>query len=133
MTVLNANQLPASTGLDLGSDSQRWDVYAQNLSASGLASTVAFSSTPTFSATQLINIFKMTLTGNVTSSTLTVSQPCLILFEITQDAIGARTFAWPSTVNGAINIGGAAGQVTVQALLYDGASVYPVAPGVYYP
>jgi hypothetical protein len=62
---------------------------------------VAFSATPTFTASvgAAIVTFKITLTGNVTSSTLagTVGGQ-LLIFEITQDGVGSRIFVWPANV-----------------------------------
>ena len=58
---------------------------------------VSFTTTPEFSAAQNA-IFKITLTGNVTSSTLVspfVGQ--YLRFVICQDAVGSRTFAWPAS------------------------------------
>src|SRR5712664_440301 len=58
--------------------------------------TITFSATPTFDAS-LSNSFKITLTGNVTSSTLVGVEPGLWLyFQICQDGVGNHTFAWPS-------------------------------------
>jgi hypothetical protein len=69
---------------------------------------VAFSATPTFTAT-LASKFKITLTGNVTSSTLAgpIADQILI-FEITQDGVGGHTFAWPANVLNPNPIAGAA-------------------------
>jgi hypothetical protein len=59
---------------------------------------VTFSATPTFNAA-LASTFKITLTGNVTSSTLTGMQSGqLLIFEITQDGTGNHSFVWPTTV-----------------------------------
>lgn len=58
--------------------------------------TQAFSATPTFDANG-VAAFQMTLTGNVTSSTVTNPTEAQQLgFVICQDATGARTFAWPA-------------------------------------
>ena len=37
MTTVNANYIPESTGYDLGTDSQRWDAFVQDLDVSGTA------------------------------------------------------------------------------------------------
>jgi hypothetical protein len=37
MGTFNANILPTTTGLDLGSSNQRWDVFAQTLDVAGNA------------------------------------------------------------------------------------------------
>lgn len=75
MSVLNANQLPSATGLDLGSSSQRWDAFIQALDVSTTATiagalTVTGAQTFTGNATFQGNISvagTSTLTGNVTA------------------------------------------------------------------
>lgn len=90
---------------------------------------VSFSSTPTFNAA-LGNVFKLTLTGAVTSSTLSnATAGQFLLFQIIQDATGGRTFVWPTTVKGAIPVSTVANAVTVQLFYFDGTFAYPVAPG----
>lgn len=84
--------------------------------------TVAFSATPTFDA-GITDNFKMTLTGNVTSSTLTGAEAGHQLsFEICQDGTGSRTFAWPAQMAGAIAITATAGVCTTEIFEYDGAT-----------
>lgn len=59
---------------------------------------VTFSGTPTFNAA-LGSTFKITLGGNVTSSSLIGAVAGQILiFEITQDGTGGRSFVWPANV-----------------------------------
>lgn len=87
---------------------------------------VTYSATPTFDAS-IGNLFKITLTGNVTSSTLTglVSvglQP--VTFMIIQDGVGGHTFAWPANIIGGMSISGTAGAVNVQSGLFDGTNLY---------
>jgi len=65
--------------------------------------TVSFSSTPTFTVTASTSIqdFQITLTGNVTSSTLSLASATSgqdIGFKICQDATGGRSFVWPANV-----------------------------------
>jgi hypothetical protein len=80
----------------------------------GLA-TVAYSAAPTFNAAAATG-FDLTLTGNVTSSTLTNIIPGkVITFVIVQDATGGRTFAWPTNVIGAGTPDTTAGAVSVQS------------------
>ncbi len=91
--------------------------------------TVSFSSTPTFDA-RLGNTQKITLTGNVTSSTL--SNPTTgeqIHFVICQDATGSRTFAWPSNVKGGMTIGSTASTCNAQNFIFDGTNAYALSPG----
>lgn len=96
---------------------------------------VAFSSTPTFDGS-LGNSFKITLTGNVGSSTLSnVADGQLLLFEIIQDSTGNRTFVWPSNTSGGMDLSQgpaiAANAVVVQMFMYDGTLgvANAVAPG----
>lgn len=89
---------------------------------------VAFSATPNFNAA-LGSTFKITLTGNVTSSTLTGAVAGqIIIFEITEDGTGGRTFAWPTNVKNPQSIDTTAGAKNVQAFIYDGANAYPLGP-----
>jgi hypothetical protein len=99
-------------------------------------STVSFSATPTFNAASFSN-FKITLTGNVTSSTLSnaVAGQTLI-FEIVQDGTGGHTFVWPTNVKNAMSItgqAGAANETSIQEFFYDGSNAYAISPGMVYP
>lgn len=58
---------------------------------------VSFSATPTFTRSSAIQQWTLTLTGNVTSSTLSgASAGDMLSFEFTQDATGSRTVAMPT-------------------------------------
>jgi hypothetical protein len=75
---------------------------------------VAYSATPTFSTYFAQNI--ITLTGNVTSSTLAsgaAGQTMQII--ICQDSSGSHTFVWPSNWRGGITIGSTASKCSVQS------------------
>jgi hypothetical protein len=114
-------------GVGADSPSQRLDV---NGSATAALNTVAFSATPTFDAS-LGNTQKITLTGNVTSSTLSnASAGQWLYFLICQDSTGARTFAWPANVKGGMTIGSAASTCSAQSFVFDGTNAYAVSPGV---
>lgn len=92
--------------------------------------TVTFSATPTFDAS-LGNSFKITLTGNVTSSTLSNPQAGqLISWLICQDATGSRTFVWPTNVKGGMTIGSTLSTCSAQNFLYDGTNAYALSGGV---
>lgn len=85
---------------------------------------VTYSATPAFDGT-LGSFFKITLTGNVTSSTLTgLTGLRLITFMIIQDGTGGHTFVWPTNVVGGMSISGTAGAVNVQSGLWDGTNLY---------
>lgn len=89
---------------------------------------VTFSATPVFNAAAAAS-FKMTLTGNVTSSTLSGAfAGQIVIFEIVQDGSGNHTFAWPANVHNADSIVPTAGAICVQAFEFDGSYFYPVGP-----
>lgn len=92
-------------------------------------STVTFSATPTFNAAA-VNSFKITLTGDVTSSSITnPTAGQIITFIITQDGTGGWAFSWPANVRGASNISGDANSVSVQSFIYDGTAWRATGPG----
>jgi len=92
--------------------------------------TVSFSATPTFDAS-LGNAFKITLTGNVTSSTISnATNGQVTTFIIVQDGTGSRTFAWPANVKGASPIAPDANLVSVQSFVYDGTNWRATGPGL---
>lgn len=81
--------------------------------------TVAFSATPTFSATAQLNT--ITLTGNVTSSTLAAGSPGFrTTFLICQDSSGSHTFVWPANVRGGMTVGSTASKCSAQEFTYSG-------------
>ncbi len=84
----------------------------------GSESDIAFSATPTFSAT--VNLNYLALTGNVTSSTLAAGEKTgqSISFVLCQDATGSRTFAWPANVRGGMTIGSTASKCSSQMFVY---------------
>jgi hypothetical protein len=82
--------------------------------------TVAFSATPVFTFAVGTNLFDITLTGNVTSST-TASQAAgnVAIVTICQDSTGGRTFVWPTNFHGGMVIGSVASKCSVQQFAYD--------------
>jgi hypothetical protein len=87
--------------------------------------TVPFSATPVFNAFKG-NVFKITLTGNVTSSTLSNARAGQELyFEICQDGTGGRTFVPPTSIVGWVTIPSAANACIMEAFVYDGTSALP--------
>jgi hypothetical protein len=103
-------------------------LWANGAVTSGM-STVAFSATPTFDAS-LGNTQKITLTGNVTSSTLSNAMAGeMINFVVCQDATGSRTLVWPSNIKGAMTIGSAPSTCNVQSFVFDGTNAYALGPG----
>jgi hypothetical protein len=131
LTLSFANQ-PANTFLAGPTSGGSGPVSARLIVPADLPglSAVAFSATPVFNA-GTSSAFTMTLTGNVTSSSVTnafASQR--IAFIITQDATGGRTFAWPSNFKGASPISPDANSVSVQEFLYDGVNFRATGPGL---
>jgi hypothetical protein len=96
----------------------------------GAVNTVTFSATPTFDAS-LGNTQKITLTANVTSSTLSnATAGQTINFLICQDATGGRTFVWPTNVKGGMTIGATLSKCSAQDFIFDGTNAYAVSSGV---
>ena len=94
----------------------------------GSLTTVAFSATPTFDASTAAS-FKLTLTGNVTSSTLSnavAGEP--ISFEICQDATGGRTFVPPANVLNMGTIVSTASACSTQEFWFDGSNAVSSGP-----
>jgi len=73
----------------------------------------------------------MTLTGNVTSSSVTnPTAGATITFAITQDGTGNHTFTWPTNFKGASAIAPEANMVSVQSFIYAGTTWRAIAPGM---
>ncbi|MBI3933487.1 MAG: hypothetical protein HY316_02265 [Acidobacteria bacterium] len=91
---------------------------------------VTFSATPAFDAA-LGNSFKMTLTGNVTSSTISNPQTGeFITLLLCQDGTGSRTMAWPSSLKlagGSYTLTTGANKCDSVTAVYDGTSWYETA------
>ena len=106
----------------------------QTATAAGVApftfKAVTFSATPAFAYGSGATTFELTLTGNVTSSTVSGAGAGQgATFIICQDATGSRTFAWPAGFKGAMTIGTTASKCNVQTFVYDGTSYYATAAG----
>ena len=83
---------------------------------------VPYSATPAFDA-GAANLFTMTLSGDVTGSTLTQPKSGQVLtFRICQDAAGGRVFTWPPNFIGAGTISGASSACSQQSFVFDGAA-----------
>ncbi|MGD0693660.1 MAG: hypothetical protein ABSB82_02280 [Terriglobia bacterium] len=95
----------------------------------GTLNTVSFSSTPTFDAS-LGNTQTITLTGNVTSSTLSNARAGeTINFVICQDSGGSHTFVWPTNVLGGMTIGSTASKCSAQSFIFNGTNAYALSTG----
>lgn len=94
--------------------------------------TMPFSATPDFDASRAA-VFVMTLTANVTSSTLskaTDGQPVVVMLK--QDGTGSRTFVWPTNMKGTMVISAGINTVSAQEFRFDKTSgnAYAISPGV---
>jgi hypothetical protein len=96
------------------------------LTAARSTETVSFSATPTFNCKA---VEKITLTGNVTSSTLSgcADDGQLIVFRIAQDGTGGRTLVWPTNVLGGAAIDTTASRINYQVFRWDATSSKAVA------
>lgn len=92
----------------------------------GVTTTISFSATPTFTvSTSWDQNFVITLTGNVTSSTMATGSATsgqLIAYSICQDSTGSRTFVWPTNVVGPGTIDGTANACSSQLFRWDGSN-----------
>lgn len=80
---------------------------------------VAFSATPVFDASQGSS-FAITLTGNVTGSTLTnLIHGQIITFIIHQDGTGTHTFVWPTNVATPGTVDPTASETSTQSFIVD--------------
>ncbi|MDE2511865.1 MAG: hypothetical protein KGL74_12145, partial [Elusimicrobia bacterium] len=128
-TATNANTASSVVQRDASGNFSATSVSLSKAILPGL-NAVAFSATPTFDAS-LGNTQKITLTGNVTLSTLSnATAGQTIAFIICQDVVGGRTFTWPVTVKGATVIGGTLSTCSAQSFIYDGTFAYATAAGV---
>lgn len=89
---------------------------------------ISFSATPSFpvTASSSVQVFSITLTGNVTSSTLNVASASngqQVTFFIKQDGTGSRTFSSPSNVANPCVISPSANVTTTMTGWYDGTNV----------
>jgi hypothetical protein len=89
----------------------------------GFAS-LGYSATPTFNASAA-STFKMTLSGDVSSSTLANAAAGQILsFVLCQDGAGNHNFSWPSNMKGGMAVGLEAGKCSAQSFVYDGTQAW---------
>lgn len=120
--------------LRLADDSSPASVIGMNMGVLGriysAGQTVTYSATPAFNAS-LYNTFKITLTGDVTSSTLSGAATWQIInFLILQDATGNHPFVWPPNFRGGMTIGSGAGAWSLQSFIFDGTNAYALSSGV---
>lgn len=97
----------------------------------GFVSVTESGGTASFDA-GLGNTFELTLSANVTSTTLSNAQPGQWLnFIICQPASGGPlTFTWPGNIHGGMTIGTTAGKCNAQSFVFDGSSAFATSSGV---
>jgi hypothetical protein len=90
---------------------------------------VPFSSTPTFDASKA-NGFLMTLSGNVTSSSvINLSPRQVITFAIAQNGIGGYGFAFPSSAKSPGTVDPTSNAFSIQQFLADDSlNLHPITP-----
>ena len=92
--------------------------------------TITFSGTPTFDCSKG-NAHKITLTADVTSSTLSnCSAGQTVEMIVCQDSGGSHAFAWPSTMKGGMTVGATASKCSAQSFIFDGTNAYATSSGV---
>jgi hypothetical protein len=137
------NLAAAPTGDVLTSDGsgnvQDSGVLLSTLALKQTQTVVGFSATPNFNASTSSN-FKITLSGNVTSSTISgATAGQTIIIEIVEDSTGGRTFVWPTSFKNGMNLSAGAGQsiqaneTNIQSFYYDGTNAYALTSGMTYP
>lgn len=142
--MFSGDLIPDVEGRNVGLPDQRVDVNARNMNISGTVSgtftglaifnlgqtVVPFSATPIFDA-NASSSFIITLTGNVTFSTIANTKPGqLIAFIIKQDPTGGRSFVWPGQMKGAMDVANGSSETSTQLFISDGVNLYAVTPGV---
>jgi len=117
---------PFNVGLWVPNQLFYWNPSIANIIAGVV--TVIFSSTPVFNVGFFIfPTFQITLSGNVTGSTLVGASPGdIITFKIIQDGTGGHTFVWPVNVHNAGVVNPAANSVSTQSFVFDGLNAYPI-------
>lgn len=126
-------RVKAAGGTNCASGTTLYTVNGIGGGVSVLTTVIPYSSTVTFQDASQNQLFTLTLTGNASSLPLTVVgilPPGVITFQITQDAAGSHTFAWPANVIGGCTIGSAANQVTTQTFIWNGTNATAVGPCV---
>lgn len=92
--------------------------------------TITYATSITFNAA-IAPAFDLTLTGNVSASTLSgISAGAQLIFIFQQDGTGGRTFSWPTGVTGHGAIAAQPNSVSIQAFIVrsDGATIDPMGP-----
>ena len=137
MGTFNQNILPASSGLNLGSLLQSWNVYANTITVINNVTALSnVTGSISVAPVNLVNLVTMTLTGNITTHTFTgtsLAAGSIVVYKIVQNNTGGYTFAWPAAFVQPPTVGASANQATWQAFMWDGTNCVPLGPGIYNP
>lgn len=118
----NSSGVLSGTGMDCGSGGSSNPVTL---------TTVSFSATPTFSRSTQIQEWQLTLTGNVTGSSLSGQVAAdIFIFNICQNSGGGHTFVPPTGFAQMATISVTANACTKQTFYWDGTNAIAVTPGV---
>lgn len=94
--------------------------------------TVPFSATPALTGTSALApviTFEMTLTGNVTAPILSsIPKGAIVVLKLIEDAVGGRTFAYPSNIKGFQSLITTPNAINVQAGIFDGTNLTAIGP-----
>lgn len=101
-------------------------------SGAGITRTVvSFSATPLFARSSQIQIWEITLTGNVTGPTTSgLTGGDILIFKVCQDGTGSRLFAWPTGFSSAATISATLSTCTDQTFYWDGSAAVNITGGV---
>src|SRR4051812_5642599 len=110
----NTDLLPTSTGLDLGSSSQRWDLYGQNLDISGTITLSSQAISTSGGITSSAAVTGLTLVATATTGTapLTISSTTKVA-NLNADLLDNGDWGTPGSIG--VTIANAAAFTTISA------------------
>ena len=118
-------------GVNCVSGSTIYTVRGISGGSSQLVTPVTYSATPNFQLTAQNELFTMTLSGDASALPITsvgVSSPSYVIFQITQDGTGGHTFTWPSNSVGGCTIASAGSSTSTQEFIWDGSTAWSIGP-----
>lgn len=96
-----------------------------------LTTLVTCNTTCSFPIASQIQLFEVNLTGNATANPLTavgIIPPAIVIFRITQDAVGGHTFTWPANSVGGGTVATGIGKVSEQMFVWNGTAAQAIGP-----